>query len=327
MSIKTFLKPLSFLPAIFLMYMIFSFSAQEGVQSASLSHEVSTVVVRGVNYVFDVGLDADQVDRYATKIEFVVRKLAHMTEYFLLAIAVSFPLYVYGLRGFLLMLTVGIICVGFAASDEYHQSFVAGRGPSIKDVGIDSFGVFWGIILVRIVGWTGRKTIFRSDPEQEAKKQIRKERRRMEQELEDERLRMRVEQRRYRKEMKRQTVQTDDPMNNNRQSGQIEDPYVDDIYMNGSHEPHGYSYDDNANVMAQPHTRRDRSDNYSRNRRYDEPDNYSRNRHYDELNNHSHTRRYDEPDTYARDRHYDEPELSDELSDDMPLSHLFRPKK
>ena len=31
----------------------------------------------------------------------------------------------------------------------------------MKDVCIDSFGVFWGIILVRIIGWTGRKTIFR----------------------------------------------------------------------------------------------------------------------------------------------------------------------
>jgi hypothetical protein len=38
---------------------------------------------------------------------------------------------------------------------------VDGRGPSVRDVAIDSFGVFWGIVLVRIVGWTGRKTIFR----------------------------------------------------------------------------------------------------------------------------------------------------------------------
>ena len=84
-----------------------------------------------------------------------------MTEYFALAVAVSFPLYVYGLHGFLLMLVAGIICVGFSCGDEYHQSFVAGRSPAVKDVCIDSFGVFWGIILVRIIGWTGRKTIFR----------------------------------------------------------------------------------------------------------------------------------------------------------------------
>lgn len=99
--------------------------------------------------------------QWADKINFITRKLAHMTEYFALAVAVSFPLYVYGLHGFLLMLVAGIICVGFSCGDEYHQSFVAGRSPAVKDVCIDSFGVFWGIILVRIIGWTGRKTIFR----------------------------------------------------------------------------------------------------------------------------------------------------------------------
>lgn len=90
-----------------------------------------------------------------------------MTEYFALAVAVSFPLYVYGLHGFLLMLVAGIICVGFSCGDEYHQSFVAGRSPAVKDVCIDSFGVFWGIILVRIIGWTGRKTILPSPEEKE----------------------------------------------------------------------------------------------------------------------------------------------------------------
>lgn len=59
------------------------------------------------------------------------------------------------------MLVAGFICVAFACGDEYHQSFVSGRSPSKRDVAIDSFGIFWGIILARIVGWTGRKTIFR----------------------------------------------------------------------------------------------------------------------------------------------------------------------
>ena len=59
------------------------------------------------------------------------------------------------------MVIAGGFCVGFACLDEYHQSFVAGRSPSKKDVLIDSIGVFMGIIVTRIVGWTGRKTIFR----------------------------------------------------------------------------------------------------------------------------------------------------------------------
>lgn len=158
---RNFLKPLSFLPAILLMYMIFSFSSQPGDVSTELSLKVSSEIVRTADYVFDANLNEGQVQNYAQKINFITRKLAHMTEYFALALAVSFPLYVYGLHGILLMLVAGVICVGFACGDEFHQSMVAGRTPAVRDVMIDSFGIFWGIVLVRIIGWTGRKTIFR----------------------------------------------------------------------------------------------------------------------------------------------------------------------
>lgn len=53
------------------------------------------------------------------------------------------------------MILAGIVCVGFAGLDEYHQSFVDSRTPSVKDVGIDSIGamircsVGTGILLVR----------------------------------------------------------------------------------------------------------------------------------------------------------------------------------
>ena len=147
------LKPLSFLPAIVMMCIIFSFSSQDGVDSGSLSREVSVKIVEVGNEVLQKGLSDWEIDEVATKIEYPVRKVAHMTEYFLLAVAVSFPFYVYGLRGFPLMLVAGAICVGFACGDEYHQSFVDGRGPSARDVGIDSIGVFAGIITVRIFCW------------------------------------------------------------------------------------------------------------------------------------------------------------------------------
>lgn len=156
-----FLKPLSFIPALLLMYMIFGFSAQDGQTSSQLSYKVTYKVIEVGNEVLDAGFQPWEIDSLTNRFEGVVRKLAHMTEYFALAVAVAFPLYVYGLRGILLLFIAGFICVAFACGDEYHQSFVAGRAPSKRDVLIDSFGVFWGIILVRIIGWTGRKTIFR----------------------------------------------------------------------------------------------------------------------------------------------------------------------
>ena len=89
-----------------------------------------------------------------------IRKLAHVSEYLLLSATVSFPLYVYRIRGFMLTITAGIFCVLFAICDEYHQSFISDRVASSKDVLIDSIGILVGIIIVRIVGFIGRKTIF-----------------------------------------------------------------------------------------------------------------------------------------------------------------------
>lgn len=148
-----FLKPLSFLPALVMMYLIFQFSAQTGDVSGNLSYEVSYRIVEIGNDILNKGLEEWEISNYAYEIEYPVRKLAHMSEYFLLAVALSFPFYVYGLRGFPLMLVAGFICVAFACGDEYHQSFVAGRGPSVKDVVIDSIGSFFGILTVRIICW------------------------------------------------------------------------------------------------------------------------------------------------------------------------------
>lgn len=148
------LKPLSFLPAILMMCLIYYFSAQTGEVSGNLSYEVSYQIVETKNEVLNLGQSYEELSSEAHGIEYYVRKAAHMTEYFLLAIAISFPLYVYKVRGFWLMLLAGIVCVGFAGLDEYHQSFVANRGPSVKDVGIDSIGAFIGILLVQAFCWS-----------------------------------------------------------------------------------------------------------------------------------------------------------------------------
>lgn len=159
--LRAFLKPFSFLPAICMMVIIYSFSGQNGVESAGLSLKVSCFLVKVAARIFERPLSPEQILFHAEEIHFIVRKLAHMGIYFLLAVSVSFPLYVYGLRGIRLMLVAGIFCVAFACTDEYHQSLVAGRGPSRRDVFIDSIGVFFGVIVVRIVGFIGRITIFR----------------------------------------------------------------------------------------------------------------------------------------------------------------------
>ena len=150
----TLLKPLSFLPAILMMYVIYSFSAQTGEVSGQLSYEISYKIVETKNQLLNENKSSAELAVSADTIHFYVRKAGHMTEYFLLAVAISFPLYVYGVRGIWLVILAGIICVGFAGLDEYHQSFVADRGPSLRDVGIDSIGALIGILMVQAFCWS-----------------------------------------------------------------------------------------------------------------------------------------------------------------------------
>jgi VanZ family protein len=73
--------------------------------------------------------------------DYVLRKGAHMTEYAILA-------------GLLIRATGSFawafgIAVAYAATDEFHQTFVRGRHGSPIDVGIDAVGALIGIAVWR----------------------------------------------------------------------------------------------------------------------------------------------------------------------------------
>ncbi len=72
---------------------------------------------------------------------FIVRKMGHITEYFVLALLLFRAFRAgskeqHSLRWALSSL---IVVALFASSDEFHQSFVASRTPSVVDVCIDTF--------------------------------------------------------------------------------------------------------------------------------------------------------------------------------------------
>ncbi len=160
-TLRFVLKPLSFVPAIFMMCLIFTLSAQDAEESSQLSYEVGVKVLTIANEKLEKGWTRQHIEHLSRYGQHFIRKTAHFTEYFMLAVTVAFPLYVYGVRGLWLVFSAGIFCVGFACLDEYHQSFVAGRSPQRRDVIIDSCGIFLGIIVTRIVSWTGMMTVFR----------------------------------------------------------------------------------------------------------------------------------------------------------------------
>jgi VanZ family protein len=88
----------------------------------------------------------DIAPEQTASIHFAVRKLGHAVEYFILAVLLYRALYAEnGGRSSArpAVLTV-IFTVVWAATDEFHQSFVATRTASIVDVMIDGFGGLFG---------------------------------------------------------------------------------------------------------------------------------------------------------------------------------------
>ncbi len=141
------------------MYVIWGFSGQTGEESSSLSGRVSLFLTKMAAEYSDKDSTRERIQSYGDKMEIAVRKGAHVSEYLALAATVSFPLYVYGLRELPLMAWTGWFCVAFACLDEYRQTFVPGRDGNIRDVLIDSIGIFAGVIFVRAFLWTRRKKI------------------------------------------------------------------------------------------------------------------------------------------------------------------------
>ncbi|MCR5399572.1 MAG: VanZ family protein [Lachnospiraceae bacterium] len=157
---RILLKPLSFIPALLMMYLIFSMSAQNADESAGLSLKISQILVVIYNRVKELNLNEYETLNLVIRIHPYVRKAAHMTEYFLLALSVGLPLYVYRIRGIRLFILDMFICVAYAFLDEYHQTFVSGRVGDYRDVMIDAAGAFIGVITVSILCAAGKKTVF-----------------------------------------------------------------------------------------------------------------------------------------------------------------------
>ena len=144
-TLRYLLKPLSFVPALCMLYFILYMSSQEGSSSTTMSYEVSKTLVLLYNKLFSKGFSNAVLNDLIHEIHPFVRKTAHFTEFFILAVTVAFPLYVYKIRGIFLIILGELFCIGVAFLDEYSQSFVLGRNPSYRDVMIDSAGVLVGI--------------------------------------------------------------------------------------------------------------------------------------------------------------------------------------
>lgn len=128
---------------------IFNFSSQDGQTSSGLSRKVARKIVDVFPYTKN--LSEKTKNKIVEKTQPIIRKGAHLSIYTLVGIFIMSFISTYKIHlkyKFLISILVGLV---YASSDEIHQSFIPGRTASIIDVGIDTAGVFLGIILVLII--------------------------------------------------------------------------------------------------------------------------------------------------------------------------------
>ena len=149
---KWLLRIMSTILVIVWMAVIFGYSGQQGEESEGVSTKVSKVIIQGTNQVFHMEWDDDQILENAKLIEYPIRKCAHMTEYAILALLVFGTLGCYGMKIQRMRYWIAIGYVfGYASTDEYHQTFVAGRSGRFSDVCIDTVGASLAMLLLWLI--------------------------------------------------------------------------------------------------------------------------------------------------------------------------------
>ena len=119
------------------MLFIFIMSSFNGVMSSNQSGSIAVLIYN----LFDIS-DTE-------KVSFIVRKCAHVSEFFILGILVINLVSKYNVKH--IYLISFIICVLYASSDEFHQLFVPGRSGQVTDVLIDLIGVVLGLLIFCLI--------------------------------------------------------------------------------------------------------------------------------------------------------------------------------
>lgn len=140
MSRKKLQKFLAWLALLVWMGVIFYFSHQSG----DASMQLSDGILDSFKSLFQNFLD------YHT-LSYIVRKIAHFTEYFILGLLIYHLVKQYRVISKTEIIWMILFCVIYAMSDEFHQVFIGGRSPKVFDVIIDSLGSSLSVLILQLL--------------------------------------------------------------------------------------------------------------------------------------------------------------------------------
>ena len=135
---------------IFWMSLIFYFSSFNGIDSTKQSQGFLYNTLGKIIDIVNPSMDVEKKDLIIQRLDTPIRKIAHASVYFILAIFIYLLLKEYGIKH--IYLISFIICFLYACSDEIHQLYVSDRSGEILDVLIDSVGVVIALFIISKFG-------------------------------------------------------------------------------------------------------------------------------------------------------------------------------
>lgn len=138
------------------MLSLYGFSAETGTVSGGKSKEIAAFIEK-IFAKISAGCFSYDKSAVIFEISHIIRKSAHVAGFMLLGMLVFFLIESISEKKKKLLPIV--FTVLYAMADEFHQSLVPGRGPSVNDVGIDSCGAILGVMLAFLLLSHLRKNI------------------------------------------------------------------------------------------------------------------------------------------------------------------------
>ncbi|MGN1345923.1 MAG: VanZ family protein [Eubacteriales bacterium] len=138
------------------MALIFSFSMEDGVESAASSGGLIRRLLETLSHDF-LSLDSAGQTAAIESWSNLVRKTAHFCIFGMLGLLVTSAVSSCGLcLRKNAWISLGI-CAAYAVSDEIHQAFVPGRACMVRDMLLDTCGAACGIAVVSLLIYAANK--------------------------------------------------------------------------------------------------------------------------------------------------------------------------
>lgn len=134
------MKKVNIILLILWLILIFGFSQDNGAASSSKSDSLANITVNVISDITGKKLNMDIIT-------FIIRKMAHFTEYMILGILIINVFKDYKTIDNEILVLCIVLCFIYACSDELHQLFISDRSARLLDVLIDSSGSFFGIYI------------------------------------------------------------------------------------------------------------------------------------------------------------------------------------